>query len=57
MQLNGLDDVGCGLRIGGGMGQPTRATRVHQTRRVAPAMQAGVTDHTWTLAEIVALLG
>lgn len=31
--------------------------RVHQTLRVTPAMQAGVTDHVWTLAEIVALLG
>ncbi len=31
--------------------------RVHQTLRVTPAMQAGVADHIWSLAEIVALLG
>jgi len=30
--------------------------RVHQTLRVTPAMEAGVSDHVWTLAEIVALL-
>jgi IS1 family transposase len=30
--------------------------RVHQTLRVTPAMEAGVTDHVWTLAEVVALL-
>jgi hypothetical protein len=30
--------------------------RVHQTLRVTPAMEAGVSDHVWTLAEIVGLL-
>jgi hypothetical protein len=30
--------------------------RVHQTLRVTPAMEAGLTDHVWTIAEIVALL-
>ena len=30
--------------------------RVHQTLRVTPAMEAGVTDHVWTLAEVVDLL-
>jgi len=30
--------------------------RVHQTLRVTPAMEAGVSDHVWSLAEIVALL-
>ena len=29
--------------------------RVHQTLKVTPAMEAGVTDHLWTLEEIVAL--
>ena len=29
--------------------------RVHQTLRVTPAMAAGVADHVWTMAEIVAL--
>jgi hypothetical protein len=31
--------------------------RVHQTLRVTPAMEAGLTDHVWTLAELVALVG
>ena len=30
--------------------------RVHQTLRVTPAMEAGLIDHVWTIAEIVALL-
>ncbi|MDP2390084.1 MAG: IS1 family transposase, partial [Acidobacteriota bacterium] len=30
--------------------------RVHQTLRVTPAMQAGVSDHVWGIEEIVALL-
>jgi hypothetical protein len=30
--------------------------RVHQTLRVTPAMEAGLTDHVWTLAELVTLL-
>lgn len=29
--------------------------RVHQTLRVTPAMQAGITDHVWSLEELVAL--
>jgi IS1 family transposase len=31
--------------------------RVHQTLRVTPAMQAGLSDHVWELEELVALLG
>jgi len=31
--------------------------RVHQTLRVTPAMEAGLTDHVWGLEEIVGLLG
>jgi IS1 family transposase len=31
--------------------------RVHQTLRVTPAMEAGVSDHVWEIEEIVALLG
>jgi len=27
---------------------------VHQTLRVTPAMQAGITDHVWTIGEILA---
>jgi hypothetical protein len=31
--------------------------RVHQTLRVRPAMEAGVSTHVWSAEEIVALLG
>ena len=31
--------------------------RVHQTLRVTPAMEAGISDQVWTVAETVALLG
>lgn len=30
--------------------------RVHQTLRCTPAMEAGVADHVWTLAEVIDLL-
>lgn len=30
--------------------------RVHQTLRVTPAMEAGISDHVWTLEELVGLL-
>jgi hypothetical protein len=30
--------------------------RVHQTLRVTPAMEAGISNHVWTLKEIVGLL-
>jgi hypothetical protein len=30
--------------------------RVHQTLRVTPAMEAGISDHVWTLGEIAALV-
>jgi hypothetical protein len=30
--------------------------RVHQTLRVTPAMEAGLSDHVWTLEELVGLL-
>ncbi|MGA2186499.1 MAG: IS1 family transposase [Bryobacteraceae bacterium] len=30
--------------------------RIHQTLRVTPAMAAGVTDHLWSLEELIALL-
>jgi hypothetical protein len=30
--------------------------RVHQTLRVTPSMEAGVSDHVWPVAEIVGLL-
>jgi IS1 family transposase len=31
--------------------------RIHKTLRVTPAMEAGVTDHVWSLEEIAALVG
>ena len=31
--------------------------RVHQTLRVTPAMEAGVTDHVWTIEELIGLTG
>jgi hypothetical protein len=30
--------------------------RIHQTLRVTPAMQAGLTDHVWEIEELVGLL-
>ena len=30
--------------------------RVHQTLRVTPAMQAGISDHVWGVEELIALL-
>jgi IS1 family transposase len=30
--------------------------RVHKTLRVTPAMEAGITDHVWTIEDLVALL-
>ena len=31
--------------------------RIHQSLRVTPAMEAGIADHVWTLAELINLLG
>jgi hypothetical protein len=31
--------------------------RIHQSLRVTPAMEAGISDHVWGLEEIIALLG
>jgi IS1 family transposase len=30
--------------------------RIHQTLRVTPAMEAGITDHVWSLEEVIGLL-
>jgi hypothetical protein len=30
--------------------------RLHQTLRVTPAMEGGITDHDWSLEELVGLL-
>jgi hypothetical protein len=30
--------------------------RTHQTLRVTPAMESGISDHVWSLEEIVGLL-
>jgi hypothetical protein len=29
---------------------------IHQTLRVTPAMEAGVSDHVWNLEEVVGLI-
>ncbi len=29
--------------------------RIHQTLRVTPAMEAGITDHVWTIKDLVTL--
>jgi len=31
--------------------------RIHQTLSVNPAMEAGISNHVWTMEEIVALIG
>lgn len=31
-------------------------SRIHQTLRVTPAMEAGLTDHPWEVSELVELL-
>jgi hypothetical protein len=31
--------------------------KIHQTLRVTPAMEAGVSDHVWSIEEVVGLLG
>jgi hypothetical protein len=31
--------------------------RIHQTLRVTPAMEAGLSDHVWEIEELVAVLG
>jgi hypothetical protein len=30
--------------------------RIHRTLRIAPAMASGLTDHVWSIDEIVGLL-
>jgi len=30
--------------------------RIHQSLRVTPAMEAGISDHVWSLEEIIDLL-
>lgn len=30
--------------------------RIHQSLRVTPAMEAGVTDHVWSLNEVVEMI-
>jgi hypothetical protein len=31
--------------------------KIHGSLRVTPAMEAGISDHVWTMAEVVALIG
>ena len=30
--------------------------RIHQTLRVTPAMEAGISDHVWSIEDIVGLM-
>ena len=30
--------------------------RIHQTLRVTPAMEAGISNHVWELSEVISLL-
>jgi hypothetical protein len=30
--------------------------RIHQTLRITPAMEAGISDHVWSIEELVELL-
>ena len=30
--------------------------RIHQTLKVTPAMEAGVTDHLWTVEDVIAMV-
>ena len=30
--------------------------RIHETLRVTPAMEVGITDHVWSLEELVGIL-
>jgi hypothetical protein len=30
--------------------------RIHQTLRVSPAMEAGLTNHVWTIEELISLM-
>jgi len=30
--------------------------RIHQTLRVTPAMEAGISNHVWSLQELIGLL-
>jgi hypothetical protein len=40
----------------GALFQVLQFYRIHQTLRVTPAMEAGVSDHVWSLDEIIGLL-
>jgi hypothetical protein len=31
--------------------------RIHQTLRITPALAAGISNHVWTIEEIVSLMG
>ena len=31
-------------------------TKIHKTLRVTPAMQAGLTDHVWSMSDVVAMI-
>ena len=37
------------------LAKPINFARIHKSLRVTPAMEAGVSDHVWSLEEIVGL--
>jgi hypothetical protein len=43
-------------RMGSGSVWILISRSLHQTLRVTPAMEAGISDHVWTLEEIINLL-
>ena len=47
-RVSGIDDFALPMHY--------NFARIHQTLRVTPAMEAGITDHVWGLDEIVQLI-
>ena len=51
-----MDDVGRNYGKDEALRQPIPGG-LHKTLRVTPAMEAGVSDHVWSLEEIAMLVG
>ncbi len=55
-RLRGPDGADLALRHthhGRGSGRDAAGGRVHGSLRVTPAMQAGITDHVWSLGDLI----